>query len=206
MALEPELEVIPTKTKLKRIFPEDETTATRVDRFNAGMSISQIAEEDGVQFITVYGYLAKKKALPKNYLAKEFEAALIRLKVTLPDQVEYKFLQEESEELQNLFLTPVTKKPRQFRSDYAYPDRKLAIEVDGGTHMPSGGAHALDRDKRNAYTICGWRVLFFDLGLLSNPDRCANLVKIALKLIPRKKQFKVKKKVELEKLWHLEKD
>jgi len=54
---------------------------------------------------------------------------------------------------------------RRWRFDFAWPDRKLAAEVDGGTWV--GGRHSRgagaknDCDKQNAATALGWRVLRF---------------------------------------------
>lgn len=52
---------------------------------------------------------------------------------------------------------------RKWRFDFAWPQRKVALEVDGGVH--SGGRHTRgtgfteDIEKRNAAIILGWRVL-----------------------------------------------
>jgi hypothetical protein len=55
--------------------------------------------------------------------------------------------------------------PRRWRFDFAWPDLKLAVEVDGGTW--SGGRHvrgsgyAKDCQKGNAALLRGWRVLHY---------------------------------------------
>ena len=52
---------------------------------------------------------------------------------------------------------------RRFRFDLAWPQEKLAVEVQGGTH--SGGRHTRgagyerDREKMNLAQLSGWRVL-----------------------------------------------
>jgi very-short-patch-repair endonuclease len=54
---------------------------------------------------------------------------------------------------------------RKFRWDFAWPDNKLLVEVQGGTW--NGGAHgrgsgiAKDTEKLNLAVINGWRVLQF---------------------------------------------
>lgn len=53
--------------------------------------------------------------------------------------------------------------PRRWRLDFAWPDRMLALEIEGGTW--SGGRHvrgagyAADLEKYNAAVLAGWRVL-----------------------------------------------
>ena len=54
-------------------------------------------------------------------------------------------------------------KPRRWRFDFAWPDRKLAVEIDGGTW--SGGRHVRgagyrkDCVKLNTAALRGWTVL-----------------------------------------------
>lgn len=54
---------------------------------------------------------------------------------------------------------------RKWRFDFAWPDRKIAVEVDGGTWV--GGRHVQgagfenDCRKMNAAALLGWRVLRF---------------------------------------------
>ncbi len=64
---------------------------------------------------------------------------------------------------------------RKWRFDFAWPEQRLAVEIDGGTwvrgrHVSGGGSHN-DRDKRNAAQLAGWRVLAFDAGHLSDDPR-----------------------------------
>ena len=48
---------------------------------------------------------------------------------------------------------------RKWRFDFAWPDIKLAVEVEGrGRHQSFGGFEA-DCEKYNAAAILGWRVL-----------------------------------------------
>lgn len=56
-------------------------------------------------------------------------------------------------------------RPRRWRFDFAWPERKLAAEVEGGMWIrgrhqrPTG--FAADASKYNAATALGWRVLRF---------------------------------------------
>ncbi len=52
---------------------------------------------------------------------------------------------------------------RQWRFDFAWPDRGLALEIDGGTFMAKGAhntgmAMLKDAQKYNAALLLGWRV------------------------------------------------
>lgn len=57
-------------------------------------------------------------------------------------------------------------KGRKFRFDFAWLERKLLVEVNGGTYTQ--GAHstgrgiARDYEKANLAVLQGWRVLLFD--------------------------------------------
>lgn len=62
---------------------------------------------------------------------------------------------------------------RRWRFDLCWPDRKLAVEIDGGTwaHKPShsgGAGHRRDCEKRNAAIMLGWRVLTYSTDMLAN--------------------------------------
>lgn len=52
---------------------------------------------------------------------------------------------------------------RKWRFDFAWPDAKVALEVEGGTWRKGGGAHRgtgflRDLEKYNCATILGWRI------------------------------------------------
>jgi very-short-patch-repair endonuclease len=56
--------------------------------------------------------------------------------------------------------------PRRWRFDFAWPDRQIAVEVDGGTwvqgkHSRGAGVHN-DCEKACQAAILGWRVLRVD--------------------------------------------
>lgn len=63
-------------------------------------------------------------------------------------------------------------KPRRFRFDFAWPDRKLAVEVDGGTWSSGrhtrGAGYRADVDKHNLAVANGWRVLRFTAEHVNN--------------------------------------
>lgn len=71
----------------------------------------------------------------------------------------------------------------QHRFDWAWPDRKIAVEVDGGRYAFGGGRHAGDDDKRkmNLAAVMGWRVFHFSPQMLENdPYGCCEIVARAL--------------------------
>lgn len=152
---------------------------SRIDRFAAGVPIAVIARQDGVTFHTVYDCLWRNGVIPDTYLIDEFVKAVERMGIARPER-EYPFVQMAAAELQQHFLAPKTRKPRGWRTDCAWPWHKLAVEVDGGRFVHGGGRHGGDREKRNAYAIIGWRVLYFDNKQLEDPDACAAMVRLAL--------------------------
>jgi hypothetical protein len=151
----------------------------RIQRFKAGMSIIEIAQQDSVTFHTVYDDLWRHGEIPNTYLIDEFIKAVQRLGLPAPDR-EYAFVHAAPAHLQQLFLAPKTRKPRGWKTDCAWPWHKVAVEVDGGKWVPRGGRHTNDREKRNAYAVIGWRVLYFDTDMLEDPDACAQIVRLAL--------------------------
>jgi very-short-patch-repair endonuclease len=154
---------------------------SRISRFQCGWSIAQIAADEGVSFHTVYDYLRKQEVISNRYLSDEFEKAL-REDDTIPSPVrEYQFVQMAPIEKRNLFRAPKTGRVRAWATDFAFPWHKLAIEIDGGSFMKGGGPHAHDREKRNAYAVLGWRVLYFDTKQLEDPVACVEIVRLALK-------------------------
>ncbi len=55
--------------------------------------------------------------------------------------------------------------PRRFRFDFAWPEQKLAVEIEGGTWGKSrhttGKGYGKDCEKYNLAVLMGWRVLRF---------------------------------------------
>lgn len=60
--------------------------------------------------------------------------------------------------------------PRKWRFDFAFPDRKLAVEIQGGTW--NGGGHSRgsgqrrDAEKFNAAARLGWRLMFWTTDMI----------------------------------------
>ena len=73
--------------------------------------------------------------------------------------------------------------PRLWRFDYAWPDRRLALEIEGGTY--SGGRHVRgkgyqrDCEKYNAAALSGWMVLRVTTAMLHD-GRALTLLQQAL--------------------------
>lgn len=72
---------------------------------------------------------------------------------------------------------------RRWRIDLAWPDARLAVEIDGGTfiggrHVRGLGAEA-DREKRNELVLAGWRVLVFT-GKMIDDGRALEAITISL--------------------------
>jgi very-short-patch-repair endonuclease len=85
--------------------------------------------------------------------------------------------------------TPVPEFPydrvigRRHLFDWAFPAYMVAVEVDGGVHLPGGGRHGQDRDrdKLNCAAELGWRVLRFSVAMLErDPAGCVAQVVRAL--------------------------
>ena len=65
--------------------------------------------------------------------------------------------------------------PRRWRFDFAWPDIKLAAEIEGGTwstkkksRHTTGPGYYLDCVKYNTATLDGWRVLRFDSKMIND--------------------------------------
>ena len=63
---------------------------------------------------------------------------------------------------------------RRWRFDFAYPDKMIAIEVEGGTW--AGGRHSRgagfqgDCEKYNEATVLGWKILRFTSGMINSTN------------------------------------
>ena len=73
---------------------------------------------------------------------------------------------------------------RKWRFDFAFPVKKIAVEIDGNAWGTTGGGrHMQDKDleKRNAATSLHWRVFHFSPGMLKrDPVGCVEMVVEAL--------------------------
>jgi len=75
---------------------------------------------------------------------------------------------------------------RKWRFDFAWPEIKLAVEIDGGLYQmgrhqrPAGFRN--DIEKLNAATLAGWRVLRGDAKMVNSGE----LVSLAKRLLNRK--------------------
>lgn len=69
---------------------------------------------------------------------------------------------------------------RKWRFDWAWPSKKIAVEVEGNAwHVPGGGRHMQDKDleKYNTATLDGWRVFRFSPGMLErDPVKCISMI------------------------------
>lgn len=76
-------------------------------------------------------------------------------------------------------------KPRRFRFDFAWPELRVAVEIDGGVW--SGGRHTRgagfikDCEKMNIAVLEGWSVLRFSGDLVRSGD-AARLTTMALNM------------------------
>ena len=79
----------------------------------------------------------------------------------------------------------VTTRRRRCRIDFAYPDARLAIEVDGWTDHGTREAFESDRARQNELVELGWKVVRFTwLQLTTQPVDVAITVAMALGLVP----------------------
>lgn len=70
---------------------------------------------------------------------------------------------------------------RHWRFDFAWPARKVAVEIEGATwtrgRHTRGAGFEKDAEKYNAATLLGWRVLRFTGDMLKRtPDACVRQV------------------------------
>jgi very-short-patch-repair endonuclease len=73
--------------------------------------------------------------------------------------------------------------PRRWRFDLAWPEKKIAVEVQGGIFMPAGqGGHnrgaymELSYEKMNTAALLGWRVLQFGPKAIKSGDAANTII------------------------------
>lgn len=71
---------------------------------------------------------------------------------------------------------------RKFRIDVAFPDARLAIEMDGWQfHGKFKGDFSRDRERQNLLCLHGWRILRFTAGMVHRQmDDLLDIVELAL--------------------------
>lgn len=70
---------------------------------------------------------------------------------------------------------------RKYRIDIAFPETRLAVEVDGWSfHGKHKGDFTRDRERQNLLTLNGWRILRFTAGQIrSNLSSCVEQIRTA---------------------------
>ena len=84
---------------------------------------------------------------------------------------------------------------RRFRWDFAIPERKLLIEIQGGTWVSntghsSGSGIRRDCEKINLATLAGWRVLHFTGDMVRDGEALATVEKAMQCFYPRTEEVK----------------
>ena len=59
---------------------------------------------------------------------------------------------------------------RKWRFDFAFPELKIAVEVDGGGHKMYWGTYRNDVEKMNAALFLGWQVFRVTTDMIRNDD------------------------------------
>ena len=82
-------------------------------------------------------------------------------------------------------LEYVFAKPRKFRFDICWPERRVAVEVDGGTwtggrHV-SGAGYERDCVKINAATERGWSVYRYTSGMVKSDEAITQLERVLVR-------------------------
>ena len=69
---------------------------------------------------------------------------------------------------------------RMWRFDFCWPDKKVAVEIDGGGWSPHGGRHARtsDYEKRNEATYMGWKVYYYTPEMIKSGAALAQIINV----------------------------
>jgi very-short-patch-repair endonuclease len=82
----------------------------------------------------------------------------------------------------NPFREYVFSPPRKWRFDFAFPGRKLAVEIEGGLFTAGrhvrGAAVEKDFEKYNAAAKDGWRVLRYSTAMVKRGDAINDVLEI----------------------------
>lgn len=78
---------------------------------------------------------------------------------------------------------------RKWRWDFAFPDARLLVEVQGGLWLPKsahtwGAGLRRDYEKHNAASLVGWRIIYVTREMIENGEALA-LIEQALRLAER---------------------
>jgi very-short-patch-repair endonuclease len=72
--------------------------------------------------------------------------------------------------------------PRRYRADFAYPDKMLLIEVEGGVWVRGahtrGGHYNSDCEKYNLAAMNGWKVLRFTSNMINDGTAIDTIEKV----------------------------
>jgi hypothetical protein len=114
----------------------------------------------------------KAPAREGSQLEQRFKEILLAgRRLALPDPIpEFCFILAEPPEVQLRYVAPLTRLPRQWRFDFAWPTLRVAVELDGGYQAPGMGRHNSrgDHQKMAAAAELGWIVLHFTAPELRN--------------------------------------
>lgn len=72
---------------------------------------------------------------------------------------------------------------RKWRFDFAFPDRMLAIEIEGRGRHQSFKGFAADIEKYNAAAKLGWRIMRYTPQMVMRGDAIADVMEIVLGVV-----------------------
>ncbi len=113
----------------------------------------------------------KKPTNPRDKIRFHKTTAAGKKKPDLSAQFVYyweKYTEDYTGYLPTLHTEVKVIKHRRFQSDIAFPEFRLAVEIDGGTWLSKGGYHGSDsdREKLNLYTLAGWRIMRYSADMM----------------------------------------